>query len=292
MSKDTWDFQCWQDRDLGPGAARGEDGCSFSVSGQALPFSNALSGVISFYILGGYTYTISDPASQPAQWLHSISYRTAGTNNDAFMIKVFNEPSGTGYVQFRFYDDSAGVLRYQYNIGDEDGINGLQENKFYQVAFSADATSFQYVMNGSTTPLIVGTPTSNPGALNISLNTERWWFSGGASSGFFDPHDISSGYSSLLRGPAAFEGSALDLSDAAVRDRIFDAEGNLKHPGENGSLWWNDDYTDTAGFKPDVYLPDGAGRLEKGSAGLTFVVENGSGSGMSDVPGGLRKFYE
>lgn len=283
MSVDTWNFPCWQTRDRGVAFTRGNAGGTFACT-DALPFGSAISGVFSFLIYPPYTYDSVD-----WQVLHGIGTRNSTRN--AVQLGAYYNTAGFNHCQIKFWDETGGVTRYNVQLGDEDGVSWCQTKKWYQVAFSADSSEFQYAVNGTTAPML-NVVNDTPGALSITQGSERWWFGGGAYFGIDSPLSWTGNWPTLVAGPAAFDGSSLDLSDSAVLGRIFDSEGNLKNPGENASLWWNDTYTTTSGFKPDVFLPDGSARFEGGSAGLTFTSQVGGAAGSSDAPGGLRKFYE
>jgi hypothetical protein len=287
----SWNHPNWQDRDKGPGFTRGKESICLQVNGQTLPFSSAMSGIFSFLIRSDYTADSSTETGADPMFLWSIGYKHSSGGINAASASVFNREASNRFVQFRFYDESSTTNRYIYSIGDEDGVSWLSPDKWYYVAFSATATEFRYAVNGSVTPKVTVTD-NTPGALNLLLNGERWWWGDGAGRDWFTAGEILNGWSSLLRGPAAFDGRELDLSSATVRDRIFDSNGALKHPGENGSLWFNDTYTTESGYAPHVYQPDGGPRMITGSSGLTFETNGGGGAGFSSAPGALKKAYE
>ena len=286
MSVDTWNFPCWQCRDLGPGSSRGTAGQNYTVEGQTLPFVNSLSGVFSFFAESG---KVAD--DHTLTLLMSIG-RSGNVTYAPWEIglRMTTDPAKTSRIEFRAKDHASATTRYNWRVGDEDGVNWLQFNKWYQVAFSVNATRLLIAVNGSTT-YTVNKVTDAPGALNMNEGSERiWYFGPSAGYGFANPISIGNSWPSCVVGPAAYDASDLDLTSQSVLDRIFDADGNLKNPGENGSLWFNDAYTTAANFKPDIYLNDGGARLENGSASLTWITYNSSN--VQHAPGGLRKMYE
>lgn len=288
MSLTTWNFPTWQCRDKGPGFTRADAGSGFStyqVVHQALPFSSAMTGIFSFLAESG---KVADAGQQ--QFITSIGYQGSPTYANFGLDMVMNQTL-TSFFRLTFYDHNAAAMRYLWSVGDEDGVNWLQYDKWYQVAFSVNASRLQVVVNGSTTPKVTKT-TDAPGTLNLDQGDERWWHTGPVAAWGLSDGQVAfilGLWPSVVLGPSAWEATAIDLSDQTVLDRIYDADGNFKNPGENGSLWFNDTYTTSTGFKPDVFMLDGSPRFDNGSFGLTWGALSGS---KSPYPGALRKAYE
>ena len=285
MSKDTWNFPTFQCRDGGPGGGRSSAGqgilsATTGFYANPLPFSDSITGIFSFFIDSTYTADGGEP-----QFINSIGVYASFT---AWMsVYLVHNSAGNSVLDMWFYDGDAAATRYLYNFGDDDGVSWLQADKWYQVAFSANSGNLVCRINGQT-------PTTNvitnvPGPLNLGLGDEQWsCLAPSAAYGQGWPV-IGEYWPSFIAGPAAYEASYLDLTSQANLDRIFDADGNFKNPGQNGSWWFNDSYTTSSFFKPDVYFPDGGGRLENGSFPITFYTV---GDDLPPRPGGLRKFYE
>jgi len=290
MSLTTWNFPCWQCRDKGPNATppatRATAGGGFGVEGVTLPFTNTITGIFSFFCETG---KVADAAE--AQMISSIGYQGAGAfAGMEIRLQMDATTPSNCFVLLLFYDWSGAVLRYSFKVGDENGTDWLKFDKWYQMAFCATITELTVVVNGSTTPTLTKS-TDNPGGLNLDASTERWWHNApSAAWGAADTTAIAAWWPSCVVGPSAWESTSLDLTNQANLDRIFDADGNFKNPGENGSLWFNDTYTTAGGFKPDVFLVDGGARFDNGSYGLTWLAK--TGAGWSSCPGGLRKMYE
>ena len=283
MSATTWNFPTWQCRDKGALVSpRASAGGAFTSNTVALA-DNSMFGVFSFLLRSGKTADGNE-----LQYLTSIGKQN-GT--DAAMgIYLNHNVSGDSKLTILFYDVVGGAYRHLYLFGDEDGTSWLKEDKWYQIAFTATTTAFQWMINGSATAT-QGTATTVAGNLNLQDSSERWWHACPAASwNKTDPYTITSQWPSVVLGPSAWDATVQDLTDTAVSGRIFDANGDFIYPGANGSLWFNDAYTTTAGYKPDVYMNDGSPRFDNGS--YTVVWDSTSGLGFSDSPGGLRKFYE
>jgi hypothetical protein len=281
MSATTWNFPTWQCQDRGIVLTRATAGGAIDAAGP-LPFSSSIMGVFSFLIRSDYTADGNE-----AQMLTSIG--ASGATQNAMAIEVYHSAAASSYIWFRFWDEVGGVYRYREAIGDENGTDWLQTDKWYQVAFTADASALTVVVNNSTTPTQT-ISTNVPGALNLAEGTERWRHAMPSANSGIPPGSKLTEWPSVLLGPSAWEATTQDLSTAAVRDRIFDADGNYKPAGANGSLWFNDAYTTTAGYSPDQYFNEGYPRFETGSHSLSWTA--GTGVTFPDAPGGNRKMYE
>lgn len=281
MSNSTWNFPTWQCHDKGLLLTRATAGGAFTVDGP-LPFTTSIMGVFSFLIRSDYTANSAEPTA-------ITSIGANGGTDVAFGAIINHNSAGNSFLGLQFYDTVGGAYRLSINVGDEDGINWLQEDKWYQIAFTADGTALNIVVNGSTTYTTTGFGAA--GDLSLDQGAERWWHSAPVASWpAGTPFFVGSYWPSVVLGPSAWEATTQDLTTAAVRDRIFDADGNFKDPGPNGSRWMNDAYTTTAGYSPDQYFNDGSPRFANGSHALTWVTA--SGGGWNDAPGTLRKSYE
>lgn len=286
MSKDTWNFPTWLCRDRGPSLSpRADRGHNFTAQSQTLPFSSSITCVFSFLARSGHTAEANEQT-----YLTTIAKQSGAHTALSLRLNMDTSTPENSKLRVRFYDIPGAVERYNQHLGDENGTDWLHFDKWYQVVISANATRLQFAVNGSTTPTTT-LVTSTPGSLNLDDGSERWWhFGPPANSGSANPILLTDEWPSCMVGASAWDAPALDLTDQAVLDRIYDSDGDFKNPGENGSLWFNDSYTTAANFSPDVYMWDGSGRKDNGSASLTWIAFNSSG--ITSAPGGLRKFYE
>ena len=290
MAQNTWNFPCWTTMDNGPlGGTRGNSGTLWEVgpggneSSNTQPFTNSITAIFSFFIRTGWT-DISDLR----QVLFSLGYSTA--TEPAFELALALGGS-TPIMQAKAYDTAAATVRGDVRLGDEDGTNWIQPDKWYQVGVSIDGSSFTYAVNGVNTPKLI-LPVDAPGTLNLDRNSERIWVHGPQASWGIAANNIIVHWPSMVMGPAAFGTVALDFNDAAVRARIWDSNGDFINPFENGSGWFNDDYTISSGFMPNYYLTDGSPRYLKGSDTQQWEAVGGGTGNHFHAPGGLRKQYE
>jgi hypothetical protein len=174
------------------------------------------------------------------------------------------------------------------SLGDEDGSNDIQDDKWYQMAISMSGSQLQYAVNGSTTPTV--TITADTPSTPV-LSTDRIFLHGGTATANSDPSGFTTQWPSLLFGPMAMYTTAIDLTSSTVRDRIWDANGDFKNPGEDGSLWFGDTYGDV---QPEYYFINGAPVWQKGTNTVVWAARDGGSSGGNGntMPGGLRKQYE
>ena len=279
MSKDTWNFQCHQTQDFGPdGGSRQTEGTLFEVETQ--PFSSEMTSIFSFLIRSGWTS--QDDAKQG---LFSI-----GVNSGIESVGyAFNKSGTTPLMLCSFKDGTAGTQRYSIGIGDEDGINWLQDDKWYQFVVSANASRIQYACNGSTSPK-ANINTDSPGFLNINTGFERIWMtSPPANTGSTDPISLATIWPSVVIGACVHYSTAIDLADSAVLGRIYDTDGNFKSPGENGSLWFGDTY---GAVIPEYYFPTGVPYHNLGSDTQNWNTWDGGSPSTKTPIGGLRKQFE
>lgn len=289
MAQNTWNFPCWTTMDRGPLNPRGDSGTLWEVgpggneSSNTQPFTNSITAIFSFYIRTGWT-----DISTLFQSFFSIGY--SGAADSAFRMDLFS-PSTDPQVRIVGYDTAVSTKRYDLRLGDEGGINWLQADKWYQMGVSMDGSEMTFCVNGVTTPkrTIV---TDAAGALNMDRNSERIWLHGPQASWGIAANNITEQWPSMVMGPAAFGTVALDFNDAAVRARIWDSNGDFINPFENGSGWFNDDYTISSGFMPNYYLTDGSPRYLKGSDTQQWEAVGGGTGNHFHAPGGLRKQYE
>lgn len=298
MSASTWNFQCYQCMDDFPfnPAPRGRRGGVFTLgpgsrviggsnpSSTTLPFTNTITGVCSFFIRSGWTAQDGNP-----QGIFSIGANTeASPGVYVSLIDTATNPA----VRIFIYDGSANTTRHDVKIGDEDGVNWLQDDKWYQVGFSVGSGGITFAMNGTNAPKST-TTTDNAGALNLKSGDERIWTTGpAADNAASHPQTIqTSVYPTVVLGPSIWATAALDFDDSTVRDRVWDSNGDFKNPGENGSLWFSDTYSETI---PEFYFVPGVPWPQNGSDTQAFRGEGGgTGSGlMAGNIGGLRKTYE
>ena len=194
-------------------------------------------------------------------------------------------------LKFEVYDNDGGFVRYDIELGDEDGVNWLKDDKIYQIAIGITPIKITAVVNGSTSPKKI-INTNSPGALALGAGLERVWVLGPnptTNRATVDMNIHGSEYPSVIAGISAFHNVGLDFDNAAARNRIFDQDGNFKNPGETGSLWFSDVY---GAVIPSWFFVNGSPQIDNGSAGTVFTASDGGFSGSSIGPGGSRKQYE
>ena len=258
------------------------------VAGGFQPFTNTITGIFSFFLRSGW----SDVSETLVQNLTSISGINAASWG--FYIAL-----NGNILEIYSHDASAGLARHQVQLGDEDGVNWIQPDKWYQVGFSISASAFTYAINGSTTPYVNVVSAVN-GDLNLDSGNDRWWWLGGRKANstlqtFVGGEQalIEDGWPTFVVGAAAWSTTYIDWSDTTARGRVFDTDGNFKNPGENGSLWFDDDYDSVV---PEFYFLDGSPRRDNGtynaSIPQSWGTASGGATGSVTAPGGLRKQYE
>jgi len=288
LSSSTWNFPTYQciDNLSVSSVTRATGGNIFTVGpahSTTQPFSDTITGVFSIFIRSGWT---NQNNATDQQGIFSIGFSGASTST---LYIVFSLASTNPAVTFFISDGGGSPTRYHFRVGDEDGINWLQDDKWYQIAFSASSSGVSYAVNGSTTPIVI-TTADVAGDINLDSGNERIWAVGGptAAWGTNNPTTINSPvWSSLLMGPSCWSTQGLDFSSSAVRARIWDDNGDFKNPGEDGSLWFGDTY---AANTPEYYFVDGSPIIQHGSD--TQVWTNATGIALTGVNAGLRKQYE
>ncbi len=303
----AWNFQCWEDMDWGPLEDAGsrcvhggvnitgrKSGWVYNIPAGLRPDTNLWfvgQGTLLMSFLIHDTYTAADNIAQ-----YLVSFGVGGDAKHSFRMFVRHQDPGDSKIHFEVWDRNTATDRYIATLGDEDGVSWLQTNKWYQLAVSISPTAIQTCINGEVGHTADVT-TNTPGPLNWSNPIENTTGEWAGIPGFATNSASSSrliffkaNYSTMVRGPVALDTTALDLSSAAVRARIWDANGDFIFPGRNGSLWFNDTYTE--GGSPRLCWLDGSGRWDTGSdPGLWYQVEGGS-SGSETHPGGTRVQYE
>lgn len=286
MAQNTWNFACWAPRDHGPdNPPRQRSGTVFECgigaqTSTSQPFTESMTSIFSIFIRPGWT-----SQDDGFQGIFSIAQIGAFEAVRHAFINSLTSPA----VQIRFKDAASNTARYFVNIGDEDGINWLQDSKWYQVAVSVDNSNFTFAMNGSTSPK-TSTITNVPGALNIDFGSERIWMTGPTAAwGSQTPLFVNHSYPTVILGAAAHSTKVLDLSSSTVRDRIWDSNGDFKNPGADGSLWFGDTYGE---FTPEYYFANGVPIHQRGSDPVVWVFQPGGLEPSETPPGGCRKQYE
>ena len=249
------------------------------------PFTNTITGIFSFFLRSGW----SDVSETLIQNFTSIG--GAGAASWGFYVAL-----NGAKLEIYSHDVTAGLARHQVQLGDEDGVSWIQPDKWYQIGFSISASAFTYVINGSTTPYVNVVSAVN-GNLNLAAGTDRWWLHNGVKANApnltSQQITIPSGWPTFIVGAAAWSTTYIDWSDATARGRVFDTDGNFKNPGENGSLWFDDDYDSVV---PEFYFLDGSPRRDNGTYNASipqaWAYSAGGGAGSITSPGGLRKQYE
>jgi len=288
MSANTWNFPCWQCMDGYPLLTpRGGHGSVFTLGPGAvggtttLPFSTTFTGIFSVLIRSGFT-------DQSGLFQGIFSLGSRANANSAHRIGL-NNSSTTPQISLFFYNESSGLTPYDLLLGDEDGTNWLQDDKWYQIGYSANSTAISYAVNGVTTPKMT-TIANTPSALALNNGTPRIWTTGpGANANWAQPISVTTEYPSVVLGPAMWISTSMDFNDSTVRDRIWDSNGDFKNPGEDGSLWLGETYSETT---PDFYCVTGTPHIQNGSDTQDWIPEAGGSSTMQGNLGGLRKQYE
>ena len=279
MSATSWNHPTWFAKDRGPGQTRANRGNGWVAAGP-LPFTNSITAVITFLMSSEFSANGGEN-----QGITSVGWSgAAGAGFATWLQNTDTNPS----LRVYFYDTNGSTLRYDYAVGDEDGSSWLSFDKWYTVCIGANTAQCTISVNGSASPTLTEN-TSNPGSLNLDAGTERMTHCGPSASWGIPFTSVTSSWPSVLLGPTAVDAAYVDVTSTAFLSRIFDGS-ELKPAGENGSLWFNDSYTTSSGYAPDVFLKDGSPRVETGSAGLTFLSMNASGA-HGGAPGCLRKSY-
>ncbi|MEE9579758.1 MAG: hypothetical protein V3V74_00390 [Nitrosomonadaceae bacterium] len=293
MADNTWNFACNNCKDsdaVTPNSRGGVFGLwrspspKIPPSGADYPWIDTFTAIFSFFHRSGF--------SEAAGNTHGIF--TIGKKNDAessISIKVHEDPMK---LHIQAYDRLASAFRLQVDLGDEDGVNWLSSDKWYQIGLSLSPVAFSYAVNGSVSPKQTIT-TNAPGVLSFDGGQRAVWNNPDGNN----PNDnwvaYQQNYSTLIHGASLWDDNYLDFNSATVRNRIWDSNGDFKNPGENGSLWLGDTYGATI---PDIYLRDGGARHDGGAYNLVanpgggLFGQGGGGSGVVNAPGGFRKQYE
>ena len=278
MSKDTWNFPTWHTTDGGPFVARQNRGMIFEA--DVHPFTENMTYVFSFFGRSGWT--AHNGVNQTLFFIGKIN------NVKHLLVSVNMTSTGDSKILFQLWDGTSGAVRYDIELGDEDGSSWLKWDKFYEVAFAFDGSGIKWAVNGSNTPKSV-TNTNTPGTLNLEDGVDYLWMYGGpihdVSSN--NPKQVDANWPSLVMGPGAMSTTVLDLDDKTVRDRIWDANGDFIHPFEDGSGWFGAYQADI----PESYFEDGSARFNTFGT-MTWHSEEGGGAEFVGHPGGLRKQYE
>ena len=285
MATDTFNFPCWATSDKGPdNLPRGDAGMVFETGPGAfrapapMPFTESITYVFSFLARSGWTANGS-----LLQYIASMGL----TGIDFIRLYVIMDAGGDPQLRLVVNDGDATTIRYQIQLGDEDGSNWLSFDKWYQVVLTWDSSGIDWAVNGSLTPKFNVT-TNTPGALNMDFDVPRIWLYGGPTSATHNPDLLASGWPSFVAGVGAMRDVTIDLTDSAVMDRIYDSNGDFKNPGENGSLWFGDTYDATV---PESYFMDGSARFSDGDGTMAWGSDEGASEWVGH-PGGLRKQYE
>lgn len=290
MAKDTWNYACEnnKDNDAIPRNSRG--GIAELESGsRTYPWTNTFTTIFSFYH--------RDLWSAPPPIIHGIfGVGKIGDAETGIGIKVEGDPMK---LNIEAWDRNATAFRLQLDLGDENGVDWIQSNKFYQVGISISSSAISWAVNGVTAPKQTIT-TNSPGVLNLGGGVptsfgRAIWGNSGANQVQAGWTFYQQDYTSLIQGASLWDSSYLDFSSAAVRARVWDENGDFINPGENGSLWLGDTYGETV---PDFYFLGGHGRHDKGTWNFInnldrdFKFHGGGGVGFGPAPGGLKKQYE
>lgn len=291
MAATTWNFPCHQTTDWGPDGlptvARCQYGHSYATNPYSAPhpFSTQFTAIFAVLFRTGWSHDNSNyAAGQPVQSVATINGVPAATGDHIAIY--FNQ-----YPMHLVFDiGRAGVgLRHRLELGDEDGVNWIQMDKWYQVGLSWNTSGISWCVNGTTSPTMVADPFNNPGTVPGLLqpggytNDEKFTIYQVAKRNTNPSHFFTGwGWPTYVAGPFAFSDLYLDFNSQSVRDNIWDANGDFIYPGANGLDWWG-------GLAvPEYYLHDGT--IAEGQF-HTGLFGDASG-GTPRLQGGLRKDYE
>ena len=295
MGAKTWNHATWYSMDEGsdnPGVRNRESQVWTTGPGSgrraatltALPFTNTITCLFSFIHVTGWSALLG-----AVEGIFSIGFQGATTSGLRLATESF---MGDLFVRVKLSDGGGATIRHNIRLGDEDGSSWISADKFYYVGVSVNTSGISYCVNGNNAPKVV-VVTDVPGNLDLDAGSERVWMHGPeAAFGFLTPTGITTQHPSMIFGPAAYSPTYLDFSEAGVRDRIWDADGNWKNPGSNGSLWWNNNYTTATNFHPYWYLLDGSARKDRGSQDRAWDEVGGGSSTGIGCPTGWKKQYE
>jgi hypothetical protein len=303
MSK-IFNFPCYQVLDqatIAPEVPRAGIGGIYMIGpeygiGGSQPFATQMTMLFSFIIRRYWTarqgvthgiLSIGSNGSADAAINLSVNSNLASPNRQALRLTAYNADSAT--------------YRYDIFLGDENGTDWLLTNKLYCVGISVSSTGMSYCVNGVTNPTRI-INTNNPGALAINAGSDRVWVHGynaqRTGRSFEESLQHGGQCPSLIFGAAAYDSSELDFNSQTVRDRIWDAEGYFKNPGEDMSLWFGDVY---GANEPSLALLDGSPRVQSGSATNIGHINPSDGWGSTTVgfsapnpggaPAGMMKQY-
>ena len=173
----TWNFPCYTCSDWGSfdSANRGAHGMAWILDpaySTNQPFTNTITGIFSLFIRSGWT----DRGGVITQVLTSIGNGSEAKNG----LFVSLGASGGNYsIGIQTNNRSTGTALHEVLLGDEDGAQWIQPDKWYQVAFSMSGSAFSYAINGTTSPQMTVVSSTN-GDMNLDPNTSRWMHLSGA----------------------------------------------------------------------------------------------------------------
>lgn len=302
MAATTWNFPTWQQVDdlhkdtvdsQYPIGNRDDGGTGFTTGtthGITTQFTVAFAILARSFEDSPLSHTLID------------SYDVEGGDGNNYLITLGRQAqwadfycgihlSATAASNYVFIGSrsAAGTDRWVYHLGDEDGASWVTKDKWFQVVVSCTSGGdVDWAVNGSLTPQ--STEVAAPTGVDFpDLGNRRLWLHAPlASANYTDVQTVlTTPWPSAVVGPVMIHNVALDLTDSAVLGRFYDADGNFKNPGENGSLWLSSTY----GTAPTIFLPNGCPTFDKGGtatwAALASAITN-EGGGV----GGLRKQYE
>ena len=255
--------------------------------GANQPFTDTITGIFSFFLRFGW----SDTAGTISQIFTSIG-NNSGTKNG--LIIYLGAISGEYKLIIETNDASAGTARHEVYLGDDNGTDWIQFDKWYQVGFSISPSGFSYAVNGTTSPTATVISSSN-GNLNLSGSSRIMHLSGAAANSALNSANLllaNANWPTFVVGASAWSSTYIDWTNATARGLVFDADGNFNNPGENGSLWFGA----YDAIVPEFYFADGSPRTDNGFHNATipqnWAASSGGGAGSRTAPGGLRKQYE
>ncbi len=295
-----WNFPCYNPMDILNATAvstgRDDAGGGFECTGHGI--TTEMTVVFPILIrsqeAAPFSYTKDagyDAHNTDEQLLLSIGTKNDSNTPEVTIGLVYNSDTGVNYIYLNSLDSTDGSTRWTYHIGDEDGSSWLSADKWYQVVVTISADgSVDWAVNGSLTPKSteVAAPSGDP---MRDMSAMRIWFYGPYASVNFDANSIVTfPWSSFITGTLAVRSSDIDLTSAAVMDRIYDSNNDFKPAGEDGSLWFGDTY---GASTPNLFLLDGSPVFDNGNASATWapLVHTGA-TDLGGAPGGYKKEYD
>lgn len=306
MAATTYNFPCWQTIDdiwkasvdsEYPIGDRDDAGLGFSTTthGLTTEFTTAFAVLMRSWDDAPWSHTRDNDYDKTAyddnHLIWSIATQNQGWTDFFFAVQNSEASAADRFIALYSAEGTGPTIRWNYKLGDENGASWCSLNKWYQVVVSVtSAGAVDWAVNGSLTP--TSTEVNAPTGTSVAtLASKRIWMYGPYAAVNYSGLDatLSGPWPSIVAGPLMIHNTALDLTDSATLARFYDANGDFRNPGENGSLWLSGTYS-TA---PTIFLPNGCPTFDKGSQSATWAsIFNALGANSGGIHAGLRKDHE